>query len=47
MDKAAKRKIMSVNFSGAILSFLDFLTLEGGTNSLSRNVGKELPLNTA
>ena len=24
--------------------FLDFLTLEDGTDKLSRNVGKELPL---
>jgi hypothetical protein len=35
MDKVPKRKITSVNFIGAILSLLDFLTVEGGTNSLS------------
>jgi hypothetical protein len=29
------------------LFFLDFLTLEDGTDTLSRNVGKELPLNAA
>jgi hypothetical protein len=27
--------------------FLDFLTLEDGTDTLSRNVGTELPLNAA
>ena len=27
--------------------FLDFLTLEDGTDMLPRNVGKELPLNAA
>jgi hypothetical protein len=29
------------------LDFLDFLTLEDRTDTLSRNVGKELPLNAA
>jgi hypothetical protein len=27
--------------------FLDFLTLEDGTDRLSRNIGKELPLHAA
>jgi hypothetical protein len=29
-----------------VLLFLDFLTLEGGTNTLSRNIGKGLPLDS-
>ena len=35
---------LSVNFSCALFSLLDFLALEDGTNRLSRNVGKELLL---
>jgi len=45
--QSSKKKIMSVNLSGIILALLDFMTLEGGTNSLSQNVGEELPPNTA
>ena len=35
---------MPVNFSHAVFSLLDFLTLEDGTDRLSRNVGTELSL---
>ena len=35
---------MSVNLIRALF-FLDFLNLEDGTDRLSRNVNKELPLN--
>jgi len=36
--------IASINFNRAVFSLLDFLTFKHGTNRLSRNVGKELPL---
>jgi hypothetical protein len=36
-----KKKILSVTFSHAVFSLLDFLTPEDGTNRFSRNVGKE------
>jgi hypothetical protein len=39
-----KKKIVSINFSCLVFFLLDFLTLENGTNRLSQNVGKELPL---
>jgi hypothetical protein len=42
-----KKRRLSVNFSHALFSLLDFLTLADGTDRLSRNVGKKLPLNTA
>jgi len=32
---------------GTLCHFLDFLTLEDGTDRLTRNVGKELPLYAA
>ena len=35
-------KTVSVNFSCALISLLDFLALEYGTNRFSQNVGKEL-----
>ena len=38
---------MPVNFSRAVFSLLDFLTLEDGTDRLSRNVGTELSLYAA
>jgi len=41
MDKVPK-KIVAVIFSCALICLLDFLIFEYGTNSLSRNVGKEL-----
>jgi len=46
MDKVPKKKSVSVNFSCAVFCLLDFMTLKDGTNRLSRNVGKELPLYT-
>jgi len=39
-----KNKIVSVIFSCALVTLLDFLTLEGGTDRLSRNMGKEFVL---
>jgi hypothetical protein len=45
MDKVPKKKTVSVKFSRALFSLLDFVTLEDGTDRSSRNVGKELPLN--
>jgi len=47
MDKVPKKKTMSVKFSHALFSLLDFVTHEDGIDRSSRNVGKELPLNTA
>jgi len=44
MDKVPKNKIVSVHFSCALFSLLDFLALEDRTNRLSQNVGKELLL---
>jgi hypothetical protein len=45
MDKVLpKKKVVSFNFHHHHFSLLDFLTLEAGTNSLSQNSGKELPL---
>jgi hypothetical protein len=41
MNKAPKKKTMSVNFSRAF-PLLDFLALEDGTNRLSQNVCNEL-----
>jgi hypothetical protein len=38
--QAPKNRIVSVNFSCALVALLDFLTLEDGTNRLSRNMGK-------
>jgi len=38
MDKVPKKKIVSGNFSWAVFSLLDFLTLEDGTDTLSQNV---------
>jgi hypothetical protein len=42
--KLQKKKIVTVNFHHHLFSLLHFLTLEAGTNRLSRNIGKELPL---
>jgi len=39
-----KNKIVSVIFSCAVVTLLDFLTLEGRTHRLSRNMGKEFLL---
>jgi len=46
MDKVPKKKIVSVNFSCAVFSLFDFLTLEDGTDRLSQNVLKDLPFYT-
>jgi hypothetical protein len=46
MDSVPKRKNVSVNFLHALFSLLDFLTLLAGTDILSGNEGKELPLCT-
>jgi hypothetical protein len=43
MDKVPKKGV-SVNFSHAKFSRLDFWTLEGGTDKLSQNISKELLL---
>jgi len=42
--KVPKKKIVFVKFSCALFSLVDFLTPEDGTDRLSQNVGKELPL---
>jgi len=47
MDEVPKENMVSVNFPRALLSLLDFLTLEAGTERLSRNISKELPLYAA
>ena len=44
MDKVPKKKIVSVNFSHALIFLLDFLSFEYGTDRLPRNIGNELPL---
>ena len=41
--KKAQKKIVSINFSCALLSVLDFSTFEDGADRLCRNIGKELP----
>jgi len=46
MDKVPKT-IVLVSFYHILLSPLDFLTHEDGTDRLSRNVGAELPLHAA
>jgi len=46
MDKSQEKKIVSVNFDRAVFSLFNFLTLEDGIDWLSRNISKELPLNT-
>jgi hypothetical protein len=42
MNEVTKKKILSVNFSHAVFSLLDFFTLEDGNDSLSQNVGEDL-----
>jgi hypothetical protein len=44
--KKKKKKTVSVKFSRDLFSLLDFMNLEDGTDRSSRNIGKELPLNT-
>jgi len=41
MDRVPKMKIVSVKFSHAMFTHLDFLNPEDGTDRLSRNVGNE------
>jgi hypothetical protein len=43
-DGPSPQKRLSVNFSPALYSLLDFLTSEDGADSLSQNVGMELTL---
>jgi len=47
MDKVPKWNIVSVNFPRALLSLLDFSTLEDEIDRLSQNDSKELPLYAA
>jgi len=47
MDKVKKKNTMSVNVTRALFYHLVFLTLEAGTDSLSRHVIKKLPLYAA
>jgi hypothetical protein len=42
-----KKEIVFVKFSCALFSLVDFLTYEDGSDRLSQNVSKELPLNAA
>jgi len=39
--------MVSVNFSRPLFCLLDFLTVEDGTDKMSWNVGRELPLYAA
>jgi hypothetical protein len=47
MNKIPNKKSVSVCFSYIMFSLIDFLTLKDGTDKLSQNAGKELPLYTA
>jgi hypothetical protein len=47
LDKVPKEKIVPVNFIRSVFYLLEFFTLEDGTDRLSQNVGKELPLYVA
>jgi hypothetical protein len=38
---------MSINFSSGLFRTVDLLTFKDGTDWLSHNIGKELPLYTA
>jgi len=44
MDKVPNKITMSVSFSHALFSPLDFLILEDGIDTLSLNIGMKLPL---
>jgi hypothetical protein len=46
LDDVPNKKTVLVKFSGSLFYLLDFLTPEAGTDRLSQNVGKELPLYT-
>jgi hypothetical protein len=43
-DKVSKKKIVSFHFGPVVFSVLDFLTFEAGADTLSQNVGNDLPL---
>jgi hypothetical protein len=47
MDKIPKKKNVSVKFSHALLSLLDFFTLQNAPDKLFQNVSNELPLYAA
>jgi hypothetical protein len=47
MDEVPKENMVSVNFPHALFALLDFLTLEVGTERVSQNVSRELPLYAA
>ena len=47
MYKVPKEKIVSINFSGALFSLLDFLITVDGNDRLYQNVDNELTLYTA
>jgi hypothetical protein len=47
MDNFPKKKSVSFNFNGALLSLLYFLIFEDGTDRLPRDVSNELPLYAA
>jgi hypothetical protein len=47
MDEVAEKNIVSSNFHHALFHLLGFLTLEAGTDNLSRNASMELPLSAA
>jgi hypothetical protein len=47
MDRAPQKKTGSGNFICDLISLLDFLALEDGTDRFSQNVGKKLPLYAA
>ena len=42
VDGQSQKKRLSINFRRVSFSLLDFLTLEAGTDRLSRNIGMEL-----
>jgi hypothetical protein len=44
MEKAPKKKTVSVSFSHTLFPLLDFSTVEDGTNRLSQNISSESPL---
>jgi len=47
MYEVPEKKIVSINFSCAMFSLLDFLTPEDGTNRSSQNIIKGLQLYAA
>ena len=47
MDKVPKERIVSVNFSGALVSLLDFLIPVVGIDRLYQSIGNDLTLYAA